>query len=37
MGGAFGPLFSPGTTRGFCAVVTGTGTSVQGYVTFAKF
>lgn len=37
MGGAFGPLFSPGATREFCMVTTGTGTSIQGYVTFTKF
>jgi hypothetical protein len=37
MGAGTGGAFAPGSTREFCMVVTGTGTSIQGFVTFAKF
>jgi hypothetical protein len=37
MGAGTGGAFTPGSTREFCMVVTGTGTSIQGFVTFAKF
>jgi hypothetical protein len=37
MGAGTGSAFAPGATREFCMVVTGTGTSIQGFVTFSKF